>query len=99
PKGGMMITFGGNRTFAEMVTHAQHAGFQMLDVLVFEGGGAFAKSRTTLMPRHEIAALMRRPGPVREINPLRNRSNVFRLGKPRSEGMKPLEWMDECVRL
>ncbi|WIB65400.1 DNA methyltransferase [Curtobacterium sp. MCBD17_040] len=103
PKGGSLIAFCGNRTFAEMVTIATHAGFQMLDVLVFTGGGSFAKSRTMLMPRHELAFFARRPGGTREINPNRNIANLFDIPKTKGESKhpttKPQTWMRRVVEV
>ena len=103
PKGGTMVAFCGNRTFAEMVNIATHAGFQMLDILVFTGGGSFAKSKTMLMPRHELAMFMRRPGGTREINPERNIANLFDIKKTKGESphptTKPQTWMRRVVEV
>lgn len=103
PKGGLMVAFCGNRTFHEMAYFAEEVGFQMLDVLVFTGGGSFAKSKSMLMPRHELAMLMRRPGPPRPINPERNIGNVFHLPKGKGESphptTKPQSWMERVVEV
>jgi site-specific DNA-methyltransferase (adenine-specific) len=103
PKGGTLVAFCGNRTFAEMVTIATHAGFQMLDILVFTGGGSFAKSKSSLMPRAELAALMRRKGGVRQFNPSRNIANVFDIKKTKGESehptTKPQTWMRRLVEV
>jgi site-specific DNA-methyltransferase (adenine-specific) len=100
--GGVMVAFCGNRTFHEMVTHADRAGWEMLDVLVFTSVLGVAKSTTTLRPGHELAALMRLPGPRAEINPDWRKSNVYALDKPRKAESdhlttKPLSWMHSLV--
>lgn len=104
PPGGMMAAFCGNRTFHEMATAADRAGFSMLDILAFVTDTGVAKSTTTLRPGHELAALMRLPGPVRHINPEWRATNVFMLNKARkSESShlttKPLSWMHAVVGL
>lgn len=103
PKGGTLVAFCGNRTFAEMVTIATSVGFEMLDVLVFTGGGSFAKSRSSLMPRMELAALMRKKGAVRQFNPSRNIANVFDIKKTKGESehptTKPQTWMRRLVEV
>lgn len=103
PRGGTMVAFCGNRTFSQMVTIAERAGFEMLDVIVFLGGGSFAKSRSMLMPRHEMAMYMRRPGGVRQINPVRNISNVWDIPKGKAESehptTKPQSWMRRTVEV
>lgn len=100
--GGLLISFCGNRTFHEMSAAANGAGFGALDVLVFISNGGVAKSTTTLSPGHELAALMRKPGPVQHINPTWTRGNVYTIDKPgRSESehltTKPLTWMRALV--
>src|SRR5690606_28458230 len=102
PPGALTVAFCGNRTFHEMCTAASAAGFQVLDILAFISAGGVAKSTTTLRPGHELAALMRIPGPVQHINPDWKASNVFQLDKPRKAESahlttKPLSWMYALV--
>lgn len=103
PKGGTFFAFCGNRTFAQMVHIAESVGFEMLDIVVFPGSGSFAKSKSMLMPRHELAMYMRRPGGVRQINPARNISNVWELPKTKGESehptTKPQTWMQRVVEV
>lgn len=104
PAGGQVAAFCGNRTFAEMVVAAESCGFAVLDILAFVTNTGVAKSTTTLRPGHELAALMRLPGPVRHINPDWKAANTFALDKSRkSESShlttKPLSWMHALVRL
>ncbi|WIE81116.1 site-specific DNA-methyltransferase [Curtobacterium sp. MCSS17_016] len=103
PKGGTLVAFCGNRTFAEMVTIASTVGFEILDVLVFTGGGSFAKSRSMLMPRFELAFYARRPGGTRQINPDRNIANLFDIKKTKGESehptTKPQAWMRRVVEV
>lgn len=100
--GGVMVAFCGNRTFHEMCTAAARAGWEMLDVLVFTSTLGVAKSTTTLRPGHELAALMRLPGPRAQINPDWKQSNVYAIDKPRRRESdhlttKPLSWMHRLV--
>jgi hypothetical protein len=87
PPGATMVAFCGNRTFHQMATFAEEAGFQMLDVLVFPKRKTFARSTSTLVPCHEIAMFMRKPGGTRLINPARNIGNVFDLVRPGKGGV------------
>lgn len=103
PPGGVMVAFCGNRTFHEMVWHATRQGWEALDVLAFTSSLGVAKSITTLRPGHELAALLRLPGPRAEINPDWRKSNVYALDKPRraeSDHLttKPMSWMHSLVR-
>jgi site-specific DNA-methyltransferase (adenine-specific) len=100
--GGVMVAFCGNRTFHEMVTAANVSGWEMLDVIVFTSSLGVAKSTTTLRPGHELAALMRLPGPRAQINPDWKRSNVYDIDKPRKAESdhlttKSLSWMRRLV--
>lgn len=101
PKGGLMLAWCGNRTLAQMVSHAEHTGWQMLDLIVFTGGGSWAKSKSMLAPRHETAALMRRPGGIRNFNTHRTKTNHIHLPKTRGESnhptTKPQTWMRAAV--
>lgn len=104
PKGASMIAFCGNRTFHQMASLAEETGWRMLDIIVFRGGSGFAKSKTTLMPRHELAMWMRRPGGTRMVNPDRNISNVFDIPKRPVAGTthdtpKPQAWMQRIVEV
>lgn len=103
PAGGTFFSFGGNRTFAQMVTIAERVGFEVLDIIVFRGGGAAAKSTTMLMPRHELAMYARKPGGVRHINPKRNLPNFWEIPKGRGESehptTKPQSWMKPVVEV
>jgi site-specific DNA-methyltransferase (adenine-specific) len=104
PPGGMLAAFCGNRTFHEMVTAATLRGFSVLDILTFVTETGVAKSTTTLRPGHELAALMRLPGPVRHINPTWRESNVYALNKSRKAESdhlttKPLSWMHALTLL
>lgn len=103
-RGASLIAFCGNRTFHEMATIAAEAGWTMLDILVFRGGGSFAKSKTTLSPRHELAMWMRKPGGTRLVNPNRNITNVFDIPKSPVPGSthdtpKPQAWMRRIVEV
>lgn len=102
PDGATGIAYCGNRTFHQMVTQIEAAGFQPLDVLVFASQGV-AKSTTTLAPGHEIASLFRKPGKPRHINPDWKQSNRFDLRKPREDidhpTPKPVRWMEVAVGL
>jgi site-specific DNA-methyltransferase (adenine-specific) len=102
--GGMLAAFCGNRTFHEMSTAAADQGFAMLDILAFVTETGVAKSTTTLRPGHELAALMRLPGPVRHINPDWKAANTYALNKSRKAESdhlttKPLSWMNALVLL
>jgi len=103
PNGGTLVAFCSGRTFHEMSSIATRSGFQMLDVLVFAGGGSFAKSTSMLTPRHELAMLMRRPGGVRHFNPDRTITNLFTIPKSRGESKhpttKPQAWMTRLVEV
>lgn len=101
PKGGLMLAWCGNRTLAQMVNHAEYTGWQMLDLVVFTGGGSWAKSKSMLAPRHETAALLRRPGGVRNFNSDRTKTNHIHAPKTRGESedptTKPQTWMRAAV--
>jgi DNA modification methylase len=104
PPGATMVAFCGNRTFHQMATFAEEAGFQMLDVLVFPKRKTFARSTSTLVPCHEIAMFMRKPGGTRLINPARNIGNVFDLVRPgKGESAHPTtkaqSWMEAIVEV
>lgn len=103
PKGGSLVAFCGNRTMDEMIQHAKKAGFQVMDYLVFKGGSSFAKSKTTLAPRYEMAVWMRKKGGVSEINPERKYTNFFDIPKTRGESehptTKPQSWMRPLVEI
>lgn len=115
PKGATFFAFCGNRTFAQMVSIAESVGFEMLDIVVLRGGGAFAKSKSMLSPRAELAMYMRRPGGVRNINPEKKITNVWDIPKTRTvetalqEGdrakmaslstVKPHAWMERIVEV
>lgn len=103
PPGSAHVAFCGNRTFHQMVTEAEAAGFTPLDVLVFASQGV-AKSTTTLAPAHEIAALLRKPGQPAVINPDWRVSNRWDIPKPKTKEAdhlttKPVSWMREAVSL
>lgn len=103
PKGATFFAFCGNRTFAQMVHIAETVGFQMLDIIVFRGGGSYAKSKSMLMPRHELAMYMRKPGGVRNINPEKNITNFWEIPKSKGESehptTKPQSWMERVVEV
>jgi DNA modification methylase len=103
PKGASALVFCGNRTVPEMGSHAATAGFQLLDLIVFAGGGAYAKSTTMFMPRFEVALYLRKPGGVRHLNPSRNIANLWDIPKSRGESdhptSKPLVWMRRAVEV
>lgn len=103
PAGGQVAAFCGNRTMHEMITAAIPAGFQVLDMFAFFTERGVAKSTTTLRPGHELASLMRLPGPVRHINPDWTRANTYALNKPGRAAAdhlttKPLSWMHALVQ-
>ena len=100
PDNSTHAAFCGNRTFHQMVTSAENAGFLPLDVLVFASQGV-AKSTSTLAPGHEIASLIRKGGPS-QINPDWTRSNRYDIPKPRRMESghvtsKPVAWMRPLV--
>lgn len=101
PKGGLTLAWCGNRTLAQMVSHAEHTGWQMLDLVVFTGGGSWAKSKSMLAPRHETAALLRRPGGIRDFNSDRTKTNHIHAPKTRGESdhptTKPQTWMRAAI--
>lgn len=104
PPGGLLAAFCGNRTFHEMASAASSQGFAMLDVLAFITETGVAKSTTTLRPGHELAALMRLPGPVTHINPAWTLANTITLNKSRKAESdhlttKPLSWMHALVQM
>lgn len=103
PSGAVNVSFGGNRTFHQMVSEIEEAGFIPLDVLVF-GSRGVAKSKTTLAPAHEIASLFRKPGKPKQINPDWKKTNRWDIPKPRRMESshlttKPITWMEEVVGL
>lgn len=102
PETSVHAAFCGNRTFHQMVTAAERAGFAPLDVLVFASQGV-AKSTSTLAPSHELVSLLRKGGPV-QINPDWKQRNRFDISKPRrmeSDHLtsKPLSWMRALIEL
>ena len=101
--GGPCLTFGGTRTMHQIATFAEAAGLEVLDLLIFNGGGTYAKSKTTLVPAHEPATLLRKPGKPREINPKRNKTNLIHSPKGKQASAhpttKPAAWMDYTVDL
>lgn len=102
PQNGLLLTFMGNRTADQLLTAGTAAGFTLMDIIVFTGGGGFAKSQTTLMPRHELCAFFRKEGsPKRKINPDWNRKNHFDAPKTKKAKLhptgKPIAWMDYLV--
>lgn len=102
PKNGLLLSFMGNRTADQLLTAGTKAGFTLMDIIVFTGGGGFAKSQTTLMPRHELCAFFRKEGsPKRRINPDWNIKNHFDSPKtPKSKlhpTGKPVAWMEFLV--
>lgn len=103
--GGLLLSFVGNRTAHELITAAEMAGFQPLDLLVFLRTNArTARAASTLRPDHETAALLRLPGPKARINPDRRRGNVFDLPpSPKADvehlTPKSLGWMSATVEL
>lgn len=104
PVGATMVAFCGSRTFHEMAMHAESAGFQMIDVLVFPKRKTFARAFSTLVPCHEMAMFMRKPGGTRAINPARNIGNVFDIPRPqKSEAAhpttKPQAWMRRVLEV
>lgn len=101
--GGMSLVFGGNRTLHQQNTFLEDAGFDILDLIVFQKNGV-AKSPTTLKPAFEVATLGRKPGPVTHINPEWTISNICPVPYSRTPGLqhltpKPLGWMEWCVEL
>jgi len=103
PPGGMVISFGGNRTFHQLVEVLEDVGIQPLDILVFKKNGV-AKSPTTLRPVFEVASLGRKKGPVTHINPEWTITNICPEPYTRTPGLqhltpKPLGWMEWCVDL
>lgn len=104
PKGATMIAFCAGRTFHQMVSLAEEVGFEMLDVLVFPKRKTFARATSTLVPCHELAMFMRKPGGTRQINPGRNIGNIFDLDRPqKSESAHPTTkaqtWMERVVHV
>ena len=103
PNGTAHAAFCGNRTFHQMVTEIEGAGFEILDALVFASRGV-AKSTTTLAPAHELASLFRTPGKRPKINPTWRETNRWDIPKPRAKESahitsKPLAWMTPLVEL
>lgn len=103
PPGGMYLSFGGNRTFHQMVEVIEDCGATPLDILVFPKSGV-AKSPTTLKPAFEVASLGRKNGPVTHINPDWKTTNICPVPYSRTPGLqhltpKPLGWMEWCVEL
>jgi len=103
PAGGMSLVFGGNRTLHQQNTFLEDAGFDILDLIVFQKNGV-AKSPTTLKPAFEVATLGRKKGPVTHINPDWTKSNICPVPYSRTPELqhltpKPLGWMEWCVEL
>lgn len=103
PKGGSFVAFCGNRTYHQMATIAEQTGFEVVDILVFAGGGSFAKAKSTLSPKHELAMFARKKGGVRQINPTRTLTNFFQIPKTKGESAhpttKPQSWMRPLVEI
>lgn len=102
--GGTAISYCGNRTYHQMATIMEEVGLEPLDILVFSHNTGVAKSPTTLAPRHELAALMRKPGPKRRLNPDWRLGNRYDLGKPRKMESahlttKPMAWIEKCIEI
>lgn len=90
PPGAVVISFGATRTQHQMISHAETAGLEPLDVITFDCGRGVAKSTTTLAPSHEDAALLRVPGKPAVINPDWTRGNVYHLPRGKNGDVKHL---------
>lgn len=102
PSNGLLLSFMGNRTADQLLSAGVEAGFTLMDVLVFTGGNSFAKSTTTLAPRHELCAFFRKEGsPKRKINPDWKRTNLFHAAKTPNSKVhptgKPVSWMEYLI--
>lgn len=103
PKGGLCLSFAGNRTVGQLAWWAERAGMEILDVLPIGGGSSPARSRTMLAPRHELVVVMRRRGATSwPFNPGRNIGNLWQIPKgrvPESAHLtpKPPAWCDRLV--
>lgn len=100
-KGANVATFVGNRTIGEVTSHALRAGLELMDVIVCLGKGSYAKSVTTLRPKHELIVWFRVRGGTRPVNPHRSISNVWDIPVKRSSvdhpTAKPLGWVTKAV--
>lgn len=102
PENGLLLSFMGNRTSDQLLTAETENGFTLMDIIVFAGGSSFAKSQTTLVPRHELCAFFRKEGsPKKKVNESWKVQNVFTSIKTKEAKLhptgKPLEWMDFLV--
>lgn len=105
PRGGLVLSFAGNRTTGQLIHWAERAGLEQLDVLPIGGGSSPARSRTMLAPRHELLIVFRRKGATAwPFNPGRNIGNLWNIPKgrvPESEHLTPKSpaWMDRVVEV
>lgn len=105
PKGGLVLSFAGNRTAGQLIRWAERAGLEILDLLPIGGGSSPARSRTMLAPRFELLVVMRRKGATSwAFNPERNIGNLWQIPKgrvPESEHLTPKApaWCDRIIEV
>ena len=102
PENGLLLSFMGNRTADQLLSAGTDNGFTLMDIIVFAGGSSFAKSQTTLAPRHELCSFFRKEGsPKRKINKSWKTKNVYSSPKTKEAKLhptgKPLDWMDFLI--
>jgi DNA modification methylase len=66
--GAYLVAFGGTKTYHWMGAALEEAGFEARDSLHWFYGSGWPKSKALLKPAHEPIALVRKPGPIRELN-------------------------------
>ncbi len=59
--GGMMLSFGGTRTWHRLAVAIEDAGFEMRDSIAWLHGQGFPKGQTTLKPAFEPVVVARKP--------------------------------------
>lgn len=62
--GGLLLAFGGTRTYHRLTCAIEDAGFEIIDCLVWLYGSGFPKGKSCLKPGWEPIVLARKKGPL-----------------------------------
>jgi DNA modification methylase len=66
--GGMLLAFGGSRTYHRLTCAVEDAGFEIRDCLLWVYSQGFPKSKALLKPAYEPVVMARKPGPLRRLD-------------------------------
>lgn len=66
--GGLLLAFGGTRTYHRLTCAIEDAGWEIRDCLMWVYGQGFPKGKTCLKPAWEPIVLARAPGKARHLN-------------------------------